>query len=138
VAKGRTRALYVDGHDSHITREFIEHCHNHKILVPSYPAHATHVYQSLNVGIFGPLKMEYGQRRDMHLRETGEAITKENFLKIYGEAHLKVLVPDLIKATFHKVGIFPFNHNVVTAEMMAPSRDTSYKVFTPVIPSTPV
>ncbi|KIL56474.1 hypothetical protein M378DRAFT_1034675 [Amanita muscaria Koide BX008] len=136
--EGRTRALYVDGHDSHVTREFIEHCRTNKILVPSYPAHSTHVYQSLDVGIFGPLKQEYGKRRDQHLRETGEAITKENFLKIYGEAHLKVLTPDLIQAAFQKVGIFPFNRNVVTPEMMAPSRDTSYKVFTPIIPSTPV
>jgi len=65
-------------------------------------------------------------------------VTKENFLKIYREAHLKVLTPDLIKAAFCKVGIVPFNRNVITPKMMAPSCNTSYKVFTPVVPLTPV
>lgn len=106
--------------------------------MPSYPSHGTHVYQTLDVGIFSPLKFEYGKQRDAHLRETGEAVTKENFLKIYGGAHLKVLTPEIIKAAFRKVGIYPFNRNVITPEMMAPSRDTSYKVFTPVVPPTPV
>jgi hypothetical protein len=100
IAKGRTRALYVDGHDSHVTHEFIEHCHENKILVPSYPAHSTHVYQSLDVGVFGALKTEYRKQQDEHLQKTGDAITKENFLKIYGEAHLKVLTPNLIQAAF--------------------------------------
>ena len=138
IARGCTRALYVDGHDSHVTRKFIEHSCENKILVPSYPAHSTHVYQSLDVGVFGALKKEYGKWQDEYLQETGEAITRENFLKIYGEAHLKVLTPNLIQAAYQKVGIVPFDCNVVTPEMMAPSRDTSYKVFTPIIPLTPV
>lgn len=138
ATKGRTRVLYVDGHDSHVTYEFIKFCREHKIRVPSYPSHGTHVYQTLDVGIFSPLKLEYGKRRDAHLRETGEAVTKENFLKIYGGAHLKVLTPEIIKAAFQKVGIYLFNRNIVTPEMMAPSCDTSYKVFTPVVPPTPV
>lgn len=132
------RALYVDGHDSHLTLAFLDHCRNNRIHVPGYPPHGTHVYQSLDVGIFGPLKLEFGKQRDELLRETGAAVTKENFLAIYGKAHLKVLTPDLIKSAFRKVGICPVNRNVVTKEMMAPSRDTSYKVFTPVIPPTPV
>jgi hypothetical protein len=107
-------------------------------VVPGYPPHRTHVYQCLDVVCFAPLKLVFGKKRDKHLRETGEAITPENFLKVYGEAHLKVLTPNLIKIAFHKVGIVPFNHDVVTPQMMAPSCNTSYEVFTPVIPSTPV
>jgi len=109
IANGHMWALYVDGHDSHITWEFLEHCQNHNIVVPVYPPHSTHVYQSLDVGVFGLLKLGYGKQWDRHLCETGEVVMKENFLKIYGEAHLKVLTPDLIKATFRKVGIVPFN-----------------------------
>ena len=97
-----------------------------------------HVYQLLDVVVFAPLKREYGRLRDEHLRQTGEAITKENFLKVYGQAHLNMLTPELIKTGFRKVGIIPFDRNVVTPEMMAPSKDTSYKVISPVLPSTPV
>lgn len=84
------------------------------------------------------MKQEYGKERDKLLRETGQAVNKENFLSVYGRAHLRVLQPDLIKAAFRKTGIFPFNRDVVTAAMMAPSRDTAFKVFTPIVPPTPV
>jgi len=71
--------LYVDGHDSHVTQEFIEHCYKHKIRVPSYPAHGMHIYQTLDVSVFSLLKLDYGKHRDQH--ETGEAIMKENFME---------------------------------------------------------
>ena len=138
LAKGRYRVLYVDGHKSHITRGFLVYCQENKIHIPCYPAHGTHVYQGLDVVVFGPLKTEFGKRRDHLLRETGEAVSKENFLKVYGEAHLKVLTTELIRTAFRKTGIVPFNRNVITPDMMAPSRDSSYKVFTPIVPPTPV
>jgi hypothetical protein len=121
-----------------MTRGFLEYCRHHKIKVPCYPAHGTHVFQGLDVVVFSPLKSEYGKQRDALLRETGEAVSKENFLKVYGEAHLAALKPDLIRTAFRKTGIVPFDRSVITTEMMAPSRDSSFKVFTPVIPPTPV
>ncbi|KAF8963852.1 hypothetical protein BDZ97DRAFT_1818220 [Flammula alnicola] len=51
---------------------------------------------------------------------------------------LKVLQPELIQTAFRKTGIVPFDRTVVTTDMMAPSRETSYKVYTPIVPSTPV
>ena len=138
LAKGQTRVLYVDGHKSHMTRGFLEYCRSHKIKVPCYPAHGTHVFQGLDVVVFSPLKLEYGKQRDAWLRETREAVSKENFLKVYGEAHLAALKPDLIKTAFRKTGILPFDRTVITAEKMAPSHDTSFKIFTPVVPPTPV
>ncbi|KIL55910.1 hypothetical protein M378DRAFT_188629 [Amanita muscaria Koide BX008] len=130
--------LWLDSHDSHITYEFLQYCIANNIKVTAYPKHATHIYQLLDVVLFAPLKQEFGRLRDELYRTTGEAVTKENFLKIYGQAHLNILTADLIKTGFRKVGIIPVNRNVVTPEMMAPSKDTSYKVFTPVIPSTPI
>ena len=106
--------------------------------MPCYAAHGTHVYQGLDVVVFSPLKCTYGKEHDRHLQETGEPITKLNFLKVYGEAHLKMIMPDLIKTAFCKTGIYPFNHEVITPEMMAPSCDTSYKIFMPIVLPTPV
>jgi len=90
----------VDGHDSHLTWDFLKHCQEHKIKVPCYVAHGTHIYQGLDVVCFSPLKQEFGKQRDKLLWETGEPITKENFLKVYGAAHLNVLQPNLIKTAF--------------------------------------
>ncbi|PPQ75808.1 hypothetical protein CVT26_001458 [Gymnopilus dilepis] len=134
LARGRTRALYVDGHRSHVTRGFLTHCRDHKIKVACYPAHGTHIWQGLDVVIFSPVKLEYGRRRDNFYRETHQPITKENFLKIYGETHLAVLKPELIRKAFSKTGIVPFDRNAISSDKLAPSKDTSFRFFSPVEP----
>ncbi|CAA7270386.1 unnamed protein product [Cyclocybe aegerita] len=108
-AGGRWRVLYVDGHGSHVTRRFLMFCKAHKIHVLCYPAHTTHIYQGLDVVIFSPMKQRFGENRDKLFRETGQEISKENFLKVYGDTHLAILQPELIKKAFSKTGIIPFN-----------------------------
>jgi len=134
AAKGRHRVLYVDGHGSHVTRGFLQFCKDHKIHVLCYPAHTTHIYQGLDVVIFSPMKQDFGKRHDKLLYEKGEAISKENFLEVYGETHLSVLQPELIKTAFRKTGIVPFDRSVITGDKLAPSRDTSFRHFSPVEP----
>ncbi|KAF9033386.1 hypothetical protein BJ165DRAFT_1604721 [Panaeolus papilionaceus] len=109
-----------------------------RIKVPCYMPHATHVYQGLDVVCFSPVKKWYGKKRDALLRDSGQHITKENFLMVYGEVHLEVLTPELIKEAFRKTGIVPFDRSVITKEKLAPSKESSYQVITPVIPPTPV
>ncbi|KAJ3526256.1 hypothetical protein NMY22_g10234 [Coprinellus aureogranulatus] len=138
IAAGRTRVLYIDGHGSHLTFEFIQYCRLNKIKVPKYIPHGTHVYQGLDVVCFGPVKQDFGRRRDALLRETGQHITKENFLTIYGQTHLHVLTPSLIKTAFRKTGIVPVDRTVITPDKLAPSKESSHEVITPVVPPTPV
>lgn len=103
-----------------------------------YPAHTTHIYQGLDVVVFGPLKATYGKGRDQLLRDTGEHISKENFLAVYGNAHLTTLQPCLIKTAFSATGLVPFNRDAISKDKFAPSRDTSFRHISPVEPSTPV
>ena len=66
-------------------------------------------------------------------------VTKETFLKIYGEApHIKTLMPELIRKVFEKTGVSPFNPDTIPPEMMAPSKETSLEGPLPLAPSTPV
>ena len=53
---GRTRLLIYDGHDSHISAEFIRHCLDNDIFLILLRPHSSHLMQSLDVGVFGPLK----------------------------------------------------------------------------------
>ena len=55
----------------------------------------------------------------------GKKVNKGNFLSVHGEAHVKALTPELIRAAFKKTGVVPFNRNVVTQDMMAPSLESS-------------
>jgi hypothetical protein len=65
-------------------------------------------------------------------------VTKENFLAIYGKAHKRALTEPTIKAAFRKTGLWPFNRDVVTPAMMAPSLEMSVRGHLPIAPSTPV
>ncbi|KAJ3518540.1 hypothetical protein NMY22_g13623 [Coprinellus aureogranulatus] len=136
IAAGRTRVLYIDG--SHITFEFVQYARQNNIKVPKYIPHGTHVYQGLDVVCFSPVKLDFAQRRDALLRETGEHINKENFLSIYGATHLHVLTPALIKEAFRKTGIVPVDRTVFDPALLAPSKESSHQVATAVIPPTPV
>ncbi|PQM43531.1 hypothetical protein VC83_09658 [Pseudogymnoascus destructans] len=50
------RLLICDGHDSHISGNFISHCIQNRISILILPPHTSHVLQPLDVAIFGPLK----------------------------------------------------------------------------------
>lgn len=108
------------------------------IVVLCYPAHGTHVYQGLDVVIFSVLKHHLAEIRDALLRDKGQAIDKSNFLEIYAKAHILALTPENIKAAFQKTGVWPFNPEIVTSEMLAPSKETSCESHMPVPPAEPV
>ena len=131
-ANGEYRLLIVDGHNSHYTVAFLRLARLHMIIVICYPAHSTHIYQGLDVVVFAVLKHYLGVERDALLRTTGKAIDKGNFLEVISKAYVTALTPELIKTAFRKTGIWPFNPNVITAEMLAPSKETSVESHLPV------
>ncbi|KIK75713.1 hypothetical protein PAXRUDRAFT_18757 [Paxillus rubicundulus Ve08.2h10] len=63
---------------------------------------------------------------------------KQNFLTIYRRAHICALTPGIIHTAFCKTGVWPFNRDVITAEMMAPSKETLCEGHLPITPSSPV
>ena len=63
---------------------------------------------------------------------------KKKFIAIYGAAHIRSLTPDNIQAAFRKTGVVPFNPNILRAEQMAPSHETSLQANMPLPFSTPV
>jgi hypothetical protein len=136
-ANGHAHLLIVDGHNSHYSFEFLNYARTHKIHVLCYPAHTTHVYQGLDVVVFSVLKQCWAEERTKWEANGGE-VSKETFLTIYGAAHIRTLSPALVKKAFEKTGIWLFNPDVIPAEMMAPSKETSQIGHLPLTPSTPV
>lgn len=55
-ANGGYRLLICDGHDSHITGDFIDYCMDNNIVLLILPPHTFHLTQPLDISIFGPLK----------------------------------------------------------------------------------
>jgi hypothetical protein len=137
VEDGEYRLLLVDGHNSHHTVDFLLYAREHLIVVLCYTPHSTHIYQGLDDVIFLPLKKYIGEERDKWLREHAAAMDKNSFFAIYGRAHVRALTVDNITAAFKKTGVWPFNLNVVTEEMLAPSKETSCEATLPIPPDDP-
>src|SRR5271156_6508978 len=136
-ADGRYRLLLVDGHSSHYTMAFLEYARNNRIVILCYPSHSTHVYQGLDVVIFSVLKRTWIDERDKFERQ-GSVVTKLNFMSVYARAHGRAFTKDNILAAFEKTGVVPFNPDVVTEDMMAPSLETSKSSVLPLEFPSPV
>ncbi|KAF9225130.1 hypothetical protein BS17DRAFT_807511 [Gyrodon lividus] len=125
-------------HNSHYTKDFLDYARHHNIHVLCYPAHATHIYQGLDVAIFGPLKNCWTEERDQYESSTRQKVTKANFITIYRRAHHAVITPQNICSAFEKTGVWPFNPDMVTPETMAPSLKTSAQGQLPLPQASPV
>ncbi|KAF9220862.1 hypothetical protein BS17DRAFT_797578 [Gyrodon lividus] len=115
------RLLLIDGHNSHYMKDFLNYARLNDIHVLCYPAHATHIYQGLDVVVFGPLKNAWTKECDEFESSTRQKVMKANFISIYTKAHQKAITPEIICTAFRVTGVWPFNPEVVTVDMMAPS-----------------
>lgn len=88
--------------------------------------------------IFSLVKRRWSEARDEFERLTKQKVSKSNFLGIYATAHTKVFTPENIQAAFRVTGVVPYNPDVVTSEMMAPSLETSIHGYLPVPVPSPV
>jgi hypothetical protein len=65
--------------------DFINYCHDHKILLAVYPPHATHTLQPLDVVMFKPLANAYSAKLTQYLQD-GQGIlniTKGDFFPLF-------------------------------------------------------
>jgi hypothetical protein len=135
--KGQTRLLLVDGHSSHYTLGFLEYAKDNNVVVLCYPSHSTHIYQGLDVVIFSVLKRAWSDERD-RFEAHGPVVTKLNFMAVYAKAHTRTFTESNIRAAFAKTGVVPYNPDVVTTQMMAPSLMTSTTSLLPLGLASPV
>ena len=67
-AAGEYRLLICDGHDNHITDEWIAYCMTNNIILTIFPPHSSHLTQSLDVEIFDSLKKYMVMEIDLFIR----------------------------------------------------------------------
>ncbi|KAJ7741558.1 hypothetical protein DFH07DRAFT_778038 [Mycena maculata] len=92
----------------------------------------------LDVVIFSLLKRYWTEEKTKFECTSRQKMDKMNFLKIYGQAHVRALTKSNIKAAFRKTGLWPFNYAVITPEMMAPSIETAAWGHLPIALNTPI
>lgn len=103
------RLLLLDGHESHVSWEFIEYCLAHKIIALCLPPHSTHLVQPLDVGLFSPYNHYYGRAVDDAVRQGNTGIGKPLFLQLFQQARTKTFQQRTIKNSFVESGLVPFS-----------------------------
>ncbi|KAI9045478.1 uncharacterized protein KD926_007893 [Aspergillus affinis] len=114
---GSKRLLILDGHSSHLTAEFDDFCKQNAIICLCMPAHASHLLQPLDVGVFGPLKRAYGKLLESRMIAGNNHIDKEDFLSLYPDARAKVFTSANIYGGFAGAGLKPFNQERVLSKL---------------------
>ena len=138
IGKQAKRLQVDDGHNSHYTRAFLEYARLHRIHILCYPSHTTHIYQGLDVVIFSALKRRWTDARDTYERQYGRKVDKSNFLSVYATAREEAFTSGNIIAAFRKTGVVPFNPDMITEDMMAPSRTSSSQSILPLTQQSPI
>ncbi|SLM41441.1 HTH CenpB-type DNA-binding domain [Lasallia pustulata] len=112
------RLLLFDGHASHLTGQAIDFCLEHKIVCFCLPAHATHLVQPLDVGVFAVLAHWYKTLiRERSRFNLTYQITKVDFLELMQEARARAITKTNVIKAWEATGHKPFNPAIVLKQV---------------------
>lgn len=131
------RLLIVDGHGSHLTRDFLEYCHRNRIIVAILPPHSTQTLQPLDVVCFKPLSTNYSNELSNHIQESQglSPIEKGDFVRLLWPAWVSTFTETLVLSAFTATGISPLDPNVIldrfhhTSPSRSPSTSSSSSAY---------
>jgi len=105
-----------------------------------YVPHSTHLCQGLDVTVFGVHKVHWAQECKKFEQESGRTVRKEDFLLVHACAIQQTFKKEIILSAWEKTGLCPFNPDVITPDMVAPSTAMSTHTLQlfPVAQPTPV
>jgi hypothetical protein len=138
-ANGRYRLLLCDGHDSHITAQFVRYCIDNKIIVFLLPPHSSHLLQPLDVGVFGPVKAAMSLLLSRLYTTEISRLQKIEWLENYMKARLRSIVERNILGGWRGAGIFPLNpHRILRliSDVATPSPQSEPETTTPYLISS--
>jgi hypothetical protein len=125
LTKGKAQTSYclliLDGHSSHLTKDFFDFCHNNKILIMVFPPHSTHTLQPLNVVMFAPLAQHYSTRSSEHLHGSQGLlhVKKGDFTDLFWPAYKASFMRSNILKAFEATGVSPDNPEVILKRFKA-------------------
>ena len=110
----RPALIFYDGHMSHVSPTVIKSARDDDIHIVCFPPHTTHLYQPLDKGIFGPLKVKLDDSCLKLLREIKcKSLSRYDCNQVFKPAWLKAVTPANIQAGFRASGLWPLNRNAV-------------------------
>jgi hypothetical protein len=125
LTKGKARTSYclliLNGHGSHLTKDFFDFCHNNKILIMIFPPHSTHTLQPLDVVMFAPLAQNYSTRLSEHVHGSQGLlhVNKGDFIPLFWPAYKASFMRSNILKAFEATGVVPNNPEVILKRFKA-------------------
>lgn len=138
-ANGQYRLLLCDGHDSHISAQFVRYCIDKKIILFLLPPHTSHLLQPLDVGVFGPLKTAMSYQLSKLFAMEISRLQKIEWVENYKTARLTGITSRNILGGWRGSGLFPTNpHRVLRliSERSTPSPSIVSETTTPYLISS--
>ena len=133
VLNDKPIVLTLDGHESHETTALRKLAVDNDVIMFGFPSKTTHKLQPLDVVVFSAVQRAWSSHCEEQLAH-GVTVDRYNMVHAYLKVR-EVITPDLIKKSFAKTGIYPFNPSIFTDENFAPSMASSTVAHVP--PSYP-
>jgi len=111
--------VFLDGHASHITLKLIDKAIENNIVLYKLAAHTSHLYQPLDVAVFGPAKTAWRQAIDTHCKANGfKDIAKHAFPGLMKQVVAKAFTSQNARSGFEASGLWPLNRERIANEKL--------------------
>ena len=108
----RPLLLLMDGHSTHYCPSTIRAAANHQVILFTLPPNTTHISQPLDKGVFGPLKVNWGQICHDYLSQNpGKVVSRFTFSPLFNRAWTSALTVGNIQGGFETTGIYPLDRS---------------------------
>jgi DDE superfamily endonuclease len=125
------RLLLCDGHDSHISADFVGYCMQHRIELVLLPPHSSHLLQQLDVSLVGPLKIALAHQQARLFRSGVRRIEKLEWLEHFILAREEALTESNAVSGWRGAGLFPENIHRILINVSDPQDPISTSEPTP-------
>lgn len=135
--RGVYRLLICDGFDSHCTKEVIDYCNEHNIILFCLPPHTSHFLQPLDVNVFQTYKHYHGEAIDGATRSGCTNFNKLEFLAAFTKFRAETFKTDTIRGAFRKTGIWPRDPDLVIRPLRDAQQHNEQSLIQLEEPTTP-
>ena len=111
------RLLICDGHDSHISAEFVDFAMKKKIEIVLLPPHSSHLLQPLDVAVFSPLKKAVSSHLHRLMRAGTSPLEKAEWLEYFAKAREDAITKTNVLSGWRGAGIFPENRHRILSQL---------------------
>jgi len=109
--------LLLDGFSSDCTKEFLDYCDQHKIIVFCLPPHLSHLLQPLDVVIFQPYKHYHAEAVEKATQSGCKDFNKSEFLNTINIIRQQTFKPSTVRSGFRATGLIPYNSEIVISKL---------------------